>query len=710
MTYSSPISNRAYFRETRADSWREIWEAGPYYDRVAAALETAQRYAIFVGWQIDSRLPMPGPSGRVETLREKILRICERKPEFHFYFLIWDHAYFYVLERERWQGRIWDELHPRVHFIFDNRHPFGGSHHEKICILDGERALTGGIDLCGDRWDSPEHLYRDPRRSLDLREESHGPYHDLAVEVTGPVCGELQRHVGERWRAISSIPFPDPPPPGPPSGDGFPVLFSRTLSRIDRMLEGKRAPPIVREIEFLFRDLIRGAKRRVILEGQYYWSREINDFLIAKMHSEARKPREQPFEIYLILADLTRTRSLTRLMAPYELGLLEQLEQAARATGTRLTMGSPYVHGPADRPGATPRPIYIHSKLLIVDDRHLCVGSANFASRALRIDTEVSLTLEARSFAQRAHIRAAGDRVLAHWNIAPASSAPAGNAAVRLHRFHPRFDLARNRERGRWTRLPFQKAFDPQLPPTYPFKRIYRRLEHRRSWIRIASLVCLSALGTAASWVGALAFGAERGAWPIAYVLLLSSSWWLPVPFLPIAALLALQFGAASAAKIFLPSLWAASLIGYALARAYPTAATRYYNRIGPRWLPERLGRRSFGTLVSVLSDPRVELRSKIAYQGIYCVPLPWFALGTWVVLPAAIDMTCRVTELAFPAAWSASVRSQPLRWIASLFALTAARAAIRMILAWLRPAGPTFANSLNAAREDPNAEREKSA
>ena len=70
-------------------------------------LEQAQNYAIFVGWQIDSRLPLDRPGGGHETLKEKVLRICDARPDFHFYFLMWDHAYFYVFERETWQGRVW---------------------------------------------------------------------------------------------------------------------------------------------------------------------------------------------------------------------------------------------------------------------------------------------------------------------------------------------------------------------------------------------------------------------------------------------------------------------------------------------------------------------------------------------------------------------------------------------------------------------------
>jgi hypothetical protein len=40
-------------------------------------------------------------------------------------------------------------------------------------------------------------------------------------------------------------------------------------------------------------------------------------------------------------------------------------------------------------------PVYIHSKVLIVDDRFLTVGSANFTNRSQRIDTELNLSWEA---------------------------------------------------------------------------------------------------------------------------------------------------------------------------------------------------------------------------------------------------------------------------------------------------------------------------
>ena len=41
------------------------------------------------------------------------------------------------------------------------------------------------------------------------------------------------------------------------------------------------------------------------------------------------------------------------------------------------------------------RPIYVHAKVLIVDDRILHVGSSNMNNRSLRLDTECDLTIDA---------------------------------------------------------------------------------------------------------------------------------------------------------------------------------------------------------------------------------------------------------------------------------------------------------------------------
>ena len=43
---------------------------------------------------------------------------------------------------------------PRSHFRYDNTHPIGGSHHQKIVVIDDAVAFNGGIDLTCRRWDT----------------------------------------------------------------------------------------------------------------------------------------------------------------------------------------------------------------------------------------------------------------------------------------------------------------------------------------------------------------------------------------------------------------------------------------------------------------------------------------------------------------------------------------------------------------------------
>jgi phospholipase D1/2 len=630
------LTPRAYQAALPAYSWEEIFDAGPYYDRIAELLEDAQHYAIFVGWQIDSRLPFPRPfrpgqtprrAFGLECLKEKILRIAKEKPDFQFYFLMWDHAYFYVLERQNWQGRVWDHIHPNVHFIFDNRHPFGGSHHEKICIIDGKTALSGGIDLCDERWDSPNHFFHDPRRSLGRKTENHGPYHDIAVQVTGPICGEIQNHIRSRWEAISCIPFPSPPafsrPQEPLTHE---VYLSRTFANIDAR------KPLTREIEFLFRDLIRSAEKRIFLEGQYYWSKEVNDLLIAKMIEKAGTD----FELTVVLADIRKLKSLTKRMSFYELQLLQELELAARTTRTRLTLGSPYVFPPLPNTGEKPKPVYIHSKLVIVDDRYLSIGSANLATRALRLDTEINLTLEAKTEAEKLHITRFSERALRHWS----------HDDVRLIPIHPMQESSeRIRDLSPIDRLfqkhvPWKFFFDPPRPWFYPLARVFRKNARHISRPKNLLVIAASSMVTAlisSAFAEMILSGPSNYFWTFLFSWVFSLVWFIPVPFTALSILATFKLGPEMGPLLTVFGLWSSSFTGYFLTRLFPISSENFLHQTAPPWLPKRLKLRSFSTTLFTFADPRLGIRSKIAYSGLYCVPLPWFFFSMVLALPISL-------------------------------------------------------------------------
>ncbi len=625
-TLEPSLSRRAYSQLDWACAWTEVWESGNYTQRVSELLETARDSAVFVGWQVDSRLPLPAPGrpGVTETLKDKVLRLCSQKPGLSIHFLMWDHAYFYMLERERFQGRTWDQIHPRVHFVFDNRHPFGACHHEKIVLIDGRVALVGGVDLASDRWDSPLHPYRDRRRN-------HGPYHDLAVEVSGPIVGRLNRHVAERWRGLSTLPFPEEPVAAPfDPATSHPVYLSRTLVPVDC---GDRESKIHREIEWLFRDLVRAARSRIVLEGQYYWSPRFNELLIQQIRAQQARPRPRPFEVRLILANLDLLPLPTQLMGGLQNRLLGQLLRAGEETGALVHVGYPEVLPP--RQGAEPKPIYVHSKILLIDDHFLSIGSANFADRAFRVDTEVMLTLEARSPLQRQHLRRFGDQVLRHWGL------PGQQQSIRLRTARPRQDLAQLTRRLPLATRPFWKAlYDPRQPWLQPWIRRLRRATRTRPWVGKLALLTLLLLdaGTAMALAGA---GQGRG-----WAAVFSTAWLLPVPVTLACVWTGYQLGGLRAARTATAGLWVAALTGYTLARWVPSVVERLFRKSGLESLPPRIRHRNFPDLVRLLLDPATSVRSKIIDQGLGSVPFPWFVLGTLGVLPGALQLLCRVSAL----------------------------------------------------------------
>ena len=73
----------------------------------------------------------------------------------------------------------------------------------------------------------------------------------------------------------------------------------------------------------------------------------------------------------------------------------------------------------------------IHSKVMVVDDELLRVGSANLNNRSMGLDTECDLAFEAKSPEQRRAIVQLRDRMLGHFCGVGAKS---GFSIARPHR------------------------------------------------------------------------------------------------------------------------------------------------------------------------------------------------------------------------------------------------------------------------------------
>ena len=247
-------------------------------------------------------------------------------------------------------------------------------HHEKLVIVDDRIAFVGGIDLtdlAGRRYDTSEHP---PRGALG--------WHDACVRLEGPAVGDVARHFALRWRSTSGEHLADPPDPDPVGGTEVQVVRTVPERLYDELREG--------EFSLLesYRRALASAERLVYLESQFLWSPEIVEILAEKL----RNPPDDRFRLLCVLpakpndgADDTRG----------QLGaLLEADDGAGRMLACALYQC-----------GEGARPVYVHAKVAVVDDRWLTVGSGNLNEHSLFNDTEVNVVVRDPALARAARLR-----------------------------------------------------------------------------------------------------------------------------------------------------------------------------------------------------------------------------------------------------------------------------------------------------------------
>jgi len=387
---------RNCWRIETADKARLIVDADDYFAAARAAMTSARRRIMLIGWDFDARIRIGDESdGAPAKIGDVILWLVKRNPELDVYLLRWDFGAVKSLFRGntifvlmRW----WK--HRRIHVKLDSVHPPGASHHQKIVVIDDGLAFCGGIDMTDGRWDTRAHADCDPRR-LGAAGKPTGPWHDATMALAGPAAAALGELARERWRSATGKTL-DPVAPA----DGLwpaalePDFRSPAIAISRTFPEYKERRPC-HEIERLSLDLIAGARRFIYAENQYFASRRIGEAIAARM-AEPDGP-----EIVLVAPEKAD-------------GWLEQTAMdSARARlweaiGKVDTRRRFRIYHPCTGAGA---PIYVHAKIMVVDDLVLRVGSSNWNNRSLRLDTECDATIE--TAAADATIRAIREGLMA---------------------------------------------------------------------------------------------------------------------------------------------------------------------------------------------------------------------------------------------------------------------------------------------------------
>jgi phospholipase D1/2 len=360
-------------------------------------MRRALRSIALLAWDLDTRTQLfeNDPADSTGPLRQFLHDLAAHNPKVHIFVLPWSFPilYAHVRDPKLVLGRDPFE-HPRIHFKLDDVHPPGGSHHQKVVIVDGKLAFSGGMDLAGGRWDTPEHRPKDRRRGNGR--EAYPPSHDVQAMLDGPPVAALAEIVRERWlRATGAL-----MPQTETGSDLWPAEIPADMTDVEVGIS--RTDPLIscREIEQLNLDLIAAASELLYIENQYLTSALIVDALSRRLQ-ECDGP-----EIVMVLPLNNHGWLEEHTVEVLRFRQLRRLREADRFA--RLRICYPTVQGLDDEDES----IVVHSKVLVVDDRLFRVGSANLTDRSMRLDTECDLTIEAEDERQQAAIARLRNRLL----------------------------------------------------------------------------------------------------------------------------------------------------------------------------------------------------------------------------------------------------------------------------------------------------------
>ncbi|MFP5351077.1 MAG: phospholipase D family protein [Actinomycetota bacterium] len=286
--------------------------------------------------------------------------------------------------------------------LLDERVRRGGSHHQKLFLIrhpaneDKDVAFVGGIDLCHGRRDGIDHSGDPQVYRLDERYGERPPWHDVQLQLRGPVLNDLAFTFRERWEDPTPLDHrnpirkvmrdrahePERPSPLPPMPDE-PKPCGPHAVQVLRTYPVKRPPfPFARNgersIARAYHKAYARAKRLIYLEDQYFWSSEVPGVLADTLK------RSPDLKLVVVLPrypeqDGWPAGPINRV------GQRSAIQKVVEAGGDRVAI--------FDIENEAGTPIYVHAKVCIVDDVWCAVGSDNVNLRSWTHDSELSCAI-----------------------------------------------------------------------------------------------------------------------------------------------------------------------------------------------------------------------------------------------------------------------------------------------------------------------------
>jgi phosphatidylserine/phosphatidylglycerophosphate/cardiolipin synthase-like enzyme len=385
-----PPLRRSCYPLRTGNAVRPLVDGAPAFRRICEAVEAARESVWLTVAYLDRDVAMPDGRGSLFDLLERaaLRRIAVR-------LLFWREPRLHELEPESTHfpgdasDRAWLAEHaPSVKARWD-RHPQEFCHHQKSWIVDaggsGEVAFVGGINLLHSSICQPGHP-----------PHPGGQDHDVYVEVAGPAATDVHHNFVQRWNEASERARPDgcwpdaaraadlefPAFLSPAAGE-IPVQMTRTIAAglyaADDATPGAKPYPIAdgeRSVLEQYLAAIDAARSSIYVEDQVIGSPAIVDALQAAV--------ERAVEVVFLVPGNAHPAFVAARRDPRAGFFFDKL--ARLGAHDRFTLAAIA----ASRPGGHYDEIYVHAKLMLIDDAWGTIGSTNVADRSFQNDTELN--------------------------------------------------------------------------------------------------------------------------------------------------------------------------------------------------------------------------------------------------------------------------------------------------------------------------------
>ncbi|KAF5943522.1 hypothetical protein HYC85_017599 [Camellia sinensis] len=329
------------------------------------------------------------------------------------------------------------------------------THHQKTVVVDSEMpgdrsqkrtivSFVGGIDLCDGRYDTPDHFLFMTLNNIhndDFHQPNFGgssiakggprePWHDIHCKLEGPVALDVLYNFEQRWnkqnhysttnamlllRALPRENFNK-------AADNPEEAFKIPKEAAEIGLVTEKGITIDRSIQHAYINAIRRAKNFIYIENQYFigssygWnSEDIKDADIGALHLIPKElslkivskiEAGERFTVYVVIPmwpeGIPESASVQAIL-DWQRRTMEMIEyltifclgnREAQKIGEYVPRKKPKPDTDYCRAQLARRfMIYVHAKMMIVDDEYIIIGSANINQRSMdgARDTEIAM-------------------------------------------------------------------------------------------------------------------------------------------------------------------------------------------------------------------------------------------------------------------------------------------------------------------------------